>query len=275
MKVITLIVLLVLAVSTYSQKLEKVWTTETTLTTNESALYNEDLDLVFVTCMGPIRNEVNGDGFISQINLDGEIVKLKWLTGLNDPKGMAIRDGKMYVSDLTELLVVDIKTATVEKRYTDPEGISDYFNDVTVTDDGKVFVTFSHGKHIYSLIDGDFKMWLSDPVLESINGIWAKGDKLYGGFHTLVEIDIETKAITELIQDAGGIDGIETLGNDRFIYSNWAGRVWVAEKGKAIKLLDTSEEELQAADLDYIPGKNLVLLPTFFGNKVVAYKLIW
>jgi hypothetical protein len=40
-----------------------------------------------------------------------------------------------------------------------------------------------------------------------------------------------------------------------------------------IKLLDTSEVEINTADIDYVPGKNMVLVPTFFTNRVDAYKL--
>jgi hypothetical protein len=42
--------------------------------------------------------------------------------------------------------------------------------------------------------------------------------------------------------------------------------------GETHLLLDTNESS-QTADIGYIPEENLVLVPTFFSNKVVAYKL--
>jgi hypothetical protein len=38
-------------------------------------------------------------------------------------------------------------------------------------------------------------------------------------------------------------------------------------------MLDTKEIESNTADIGFIPGENIVLVPTFFKNKVAAYKL--
>jgi hypothetical protein len=40
-----------------------------------------------------------------------------------------------------------------------------------------------------------------------------------------------------------------------------------------VVLSNTTEENIQAADLGYIPDKKWVLIPTFFDNRVVASKL--
>jgi len=40
-----------------------------------------------------------------------------------------------------------------------------------------------------------------------------------------------------------------------------------------VKLLDTTPQEINAADIDYIPSKNLLLVPTFFDDRVMAYEL--
>jgi len=45
--------------------------------------------------------------------LNGSIIELNWIAGLNAPKGMAIYDNssgssKLYVSDITDLVEIDI-----------------------------------------------------------------------------------------------------------------------------------------------------------------------
>jgi hypothetical protein len=60
--------------------------------------------------------------------------------------------------------------------------------------------------------------------------------------------------------------------NGEFIYSNWPGRIFVTKGTESIKLLDTVDKK-HTADIDYVPGKKLVLVPTFSGNSVEAYKL--
>jgi len=41
----------------------------------------------------------------------------------------------------------------------------------------------------------------------------------------------------------------------------------------AVALMDTSDQKINAADFEYIPDKNLHMVPTFFANTVVAYQL--
>jgi outer membrane protein assembly factor BamB len=273
MKITILLLLLAFTLSGSAQKLEKKWSTEKVLITPESVLYNSELGIVFVANMGEKRDVESGDGFISQMNLDGKITNLKWLTGLNDPKGMAVWQGKLYVSDINKLVVIDIKTAKVEKNY--PMADAKFLNDVTVCKNGMVFVSDSHDQHIYALKDDEFSLWLIDEKLKGVNGLWAELGKLYAGNGSVWEIDIETKTLTELFDGAGGIDGLETIGNGNFIFSNWAGRIFVSDNGKVVKLVDTSEAKINTADLDFIPEKKMVLVPTFFGNSVDAYELVW
>jgi hypothetical protein len=43
--------------------------------------------------------------------------------------------------------------------------------------------------------------------------------------------------------------------------------------GCPVVLMDTSARKINAADFEYIPGENLVIVPTFFCNRIVAYQL--
>ena len=271
MRTLALFTLMIIALQSNAQQLTELWSTPQTLKVPESILYNAGLDLAFVACMGEEHNEKTGDGYIAQINLDGEIVNESWLSGLNDPKGMAIREGKLYVSDMNELVVIDIENAAVDTSYLIPD--ASFLNDVTVCGNGVVFVSDSHEQHIYALKDSTFSLWLNDPKLEGVNGLWATGGNLYAGNNSVWAIDPKTKSIAQLFSGAGGIDGLETIGNRNFIFSNWSGRIYISDNGKVIKLLDTSEIEINTADIDYVPGKNLVLVPTFFTNRVDAYEL--
>ncbi|MDA3928665.1 MAG: hypothetical protein PF541_06865, partial [Prolixibacteraceae bacterium] len=251
MKISILLLILVVAISSNAQTLEKIWSSDAELKTPESVLYNAEFDVAFVANMGAERTPNDGDGFISQMNLDGKITKLKWLSGLNDPKGMAVWEGKLYVSDTKELVVIDIKTATIEKKY--PIAKAKFLNDVTVCKNGMVFVSDSHDQHIYVLHEGTFKLWLMDEKLAGVNGLWAEAGKLYAGNSSVWEIDLSTKEMKELFNGTGGIDGLETIGNGNFIFSNWGGKIYVSDNGKVVKLIDNSEQKLNTADLDYIP----------------------
>ncbi len=87
------------------------------------------------------------------------------------------------------------------------------------------------------------------------------------------EVDKNTKSLSKIADGLVGGDGIIPVGKD-FTISNWNGEInHVSANGQVKKLLDTKTEKVNAADIEYIPELNLLLVPTFFANKVVAYEV--
>ena len=43
--------------------------------------------------------------------------------------------------------------------------------------------------------------------------------------------------------------------------------------GKIIVLIDTTASKINSADLEYVQSRRLLLIPTFFDNRVMAYKV--
>ena len=41
-----------------------------------------------------------------------------------------------------------------------------------------------------------------------------------------------------------------------------------------VKLLDTTEKNINSADIGYHAKEDLILVPTFFDNRVVAYRVV-
>jgi hypothetical protein len=128
-------------------------------------------------------------------------------------------------------------------------------------------------KKIHLLKDGEFSVWLHSETFNRPNGLFAENDKLYVGDHEIFEIDMATKEIKSIIKDAGGVDGLEKTHEGDFIFSHWAGRIFLQKGNQTIKLMDTSEQNINTADIDYAIKLQLVLVPTFFDNRVIAYKI--
>ena len=80
---------------------------------------------------------------------------------------------------------------------------------------------------------------------------------------------------SELIfKETGSIDGLKRFGDNGFIFSDWTGNVYVVDKdGKKEKILDTTPEKINAADFEYIPELNLIVIPTFLHNSLMAYEV--
>ncbi len=267
---LTLFLLIILYSTSFSQKLTKIWSASDGLKTPESALYDDATNSIDVSNINGNASEKDGNGFISVLSADGKIKSLHWVTGLNAPKGQAIFNGNLYVADIDELVVINIKEAKITKRYKVEN--AKFLNDVTAGEDGTVFVSDMNDNKIYALQQGKLTLWLEHQSLDKPNGLWAEKGQLYIGTGQILQVDISTKKVSVLVDNCGGIDGLEKLNDDNFIYSNWQGRIFMTKGAKSIKLLDTVDK-LNTADIDFVPGKNLVLVPTFLGNSVDAYSL--
>ncbi len=262
--------LVIFGLDTYSQNLTKIWTTGEGLKTPESVLFDQATGNIYVSNINGNPSEKDGNGFMSILNVEGKIKNLHWVTGLNAPKGQAIYNGLLYVADIDELIVISMNDAKIIQRYKIEN--AKFLNDVTVSEDGTIFVSDSQDNKIYALSNNRLSLWLDDKLLNNPNGLWAEKGQLYIGTGQILQADIKTKKITVIAEQCGGIDGLEKLNDGNFIYSNWQGRIFITKGAESIKLLDTVDKQ-NTADIDFVPGKNMVLVPTFFANSVEAYTL--
>jgi sugar lactone lactonase YvrE len=257
--------------------LTKAWTTPEDLTTCESTLYYPEEDIIFVSNINGKPQEKDGNGFISKLSTDGNIIELKWVDGLNAPKGMAIQNGKLYVSDISELVQIDLATATVTGRYT-IEGAS-FLNDVAINNEGKVFVTGSDMGGIYTVEDDALVTWLEHEDFKRPNGLYAIEDTLFVAFAgdgIFRAVHMGTKEMTKLAEGLGRSDGIAPDGKGNFFVSSWSGAVFFIPEGQQpIEILNTEQQGLNSADIDYMKDEQLLLVPTFQGNTVEAYKVTY
>jgi len=256
-----------------AQKLEKIWTTPDGLKTPESVLYDDEKDVIYVANINGDPAEKDGNGFISILSPDGKIKNLEWVKKLNAPKGMAIYKGKLYVADIDLLVEIDIEKGKIVNKYNAPGAV--FLNDVTACTNGMIFVSDTRTAKIHALHQGEFKVWLEGKPLEAPNGLLAEKGKLYIGDNNIYEADILTRKISLLIEDAGGVDGLEKDNKGNFVFSNWPGRIFIHVDGENVKLLDTTAEEINSADIDFVHKSDDILVPTFFKNHVVAYKIKW
>lgn len=255
-----------------AQKLEKIWETPKGLQTPESVLYDEERDVIYVANINGDPAEKDGNGFISILKPNGTIQNLEWIKNLNAPKGMAIFKGNLYVSDIDQLVEIDIDKGKITNKYDAPGAV--FLNDVAACMNGMIFVSDTRTAKIHVLQQGEFKVWLEGKPFETPNGLLTEKGKLYVGDKNIYEVDILTQKIKMLIADAGGVDGLEKDNDGNFVFSNWPGKIFIYKDGEMIKLWDSTAQEINTADIDYVHKTGQVLVPTFFNNRVVAYKII-
>jgi hypothetical protein len=258
----------------YTLTLAKKWESDTLFKVPESVLYDPLRNVIYVANINGKSGEKDGNGFISRLLPDGRIEELEWISGLDAPKGMGLYQDKLYVADLTAVVVIDLKNGKIEKRIEVP-GAS-FLNDLTIDTDGHVYISDSQTLRVYRLTDDIPRVWKEHTEWQKPNGLLA----LEGALHL---IDMNNGKLYELSYKNGGIrtlataipsgDGIVAIGKDEYLISNWNGEILHVHKGNVHKILDTKAEKKQAADIWYIPSERLLLVPTFFANTVAAYTL--
>jgi hypothetical protein len=251
------------------------WQTDTIFKVPESVLYNEADKFLYVSNINGKADSVDGNGFISRMTLDGKIDKLEWVTGLDAPKGMGVYDGKMYVTDIHNLVIIDIASATIEKSI--KVDSSQFLNDITVNAKGDVYFTDSDAKRIYVYKEGVVSLWTKNPMLLKPNGLFALENSLRvidmetGLFY---DADYTTKKLTGVAQNLPGGDGVMQISKSEYLISCWPGEVYYINDTLVEKILDTKAAKLNAADAWYVDTENLLIIPTFFGNSVMAYTIV-
>ncbi len=86
-------------------------------------------------------------------------------------------------------------------------------------------------------------------------------------------ISYKDKKLTEKGDSLTSGDGIVMVGKNEFLISNWNGEInHLNGKGEVKKLLDTKDEKVNSADIEYSSKGNVLFVPTFFKNTVVAYE---
>ncbi len=247
-----------------------LWETADSLMTNESVLFDDATGTIYVSNIeGQDPLGKDGKGSIGIISQDGKIVNPAWVSGLNAPKGMAISNGKLYVTDIDEFVEIDIATAKVSNKWK-VEG-AQFLNDVAAHNGTVYFTDMTTGK-VHAYADGAIST-ISEGN-ESINGIAVATDgTIYGLDASGLKKWNADGTTTVLNTNVTGGDGLVILGDGNFIASRWQGEIWFANDSTQTLMLDTKAAESNTADIGYNAAEMVVYVPTFFKNKVAAYKL--
>jgi hypothetical protein len=92
----------------------------------------------------------------------------------------------------------------------------------------------------------------------------------------LSSIDFITKKVTVINEKIKAGDGISFASLPGYYFaSDFFGEIYMINPDSTeVSLLNTKGQKSNTADLTYIPGINLLIVPTFDKNCVVGYRMI-
>src|SRR3954463_7561030 len=157
-----------------NKELVKLWETDTILKVPESVLLDKEKKIIYFSNIDGQPLDKDSKGSIGTCDLEGKNINNNWVKGISAPKGMAIFSGLMYVSNIDEVVVIDIAKAEIKKRIPITGAI--FLNDVTINSKGIVYVSDSKTEKIHR-IEGDV---VTDFVSgqPNANGVLAVGEDL-------------------------------------------------------------------------------------------------
>lgn len=255
----------------------------------EVALWDPASQAWYVSSYGGYTlDQVNreGDGFISKLDKDGNDVPGEFVTGLNSPYDMDVFKGKLFVADTSELVVIDVKTARVDRKIKvgNTNGI---LNGVAVDpSNGDVYVSGWTDDTIYKVTGAATKkpkasIFMRSPALETPNDMLIEAGRIVvtadgPGFFTssfdptqgrLLAIDRRTRKIKALTERFGVPDGIVRDGRSYFTNDYMTGRI--LRVGPQGQLQTVSQHPPGTAELSWDPKRRLMSIVQSPENMVI------
>lgn len=251
----------------------------------ESVLYDEANDRIIIGNMGSMAPEAGTDGYLSIVSTGGELIEKQWLTGLRDPKGMAIVGNTLYVADSNGLVQISLSDGKIARTIALEGAI--FPNDVAADADGNVYVSDLMGEAIYKVTDGTAERWVHDEALTLPNGLFVDGQTLIVGsmganmdpqtFQTetpggIIIVDLLSKQVTpvENASGLGGLDGVAMIGDMVLVNDNPTGTIYAWGEGD-LPADDVTTLAPGAADMSAYG--NTLLVPLMMNGELVSLSI--
>ena len=119
-------------------QLQPSWTLTEGIGAPAGAIYDPVTREIYISQISGEGDKKDGDGLISRVDVHGNVRKIGWVSGLNAPKGLALDDRTLWVSDIDEIVDVDVSAGKVRRRIPIPG--ARFLTGVAVDAKGVVYV---------------------------------------------------------------------------------------------------------------------------------------
>ena len=255
----------------------EAWESGEQFKTPESVVWDPEREQFYVSNYDALQTgPASGAQTVSRVSAQGELLESEWISGLHNPTGMVLQGERLWVVDRQAVVEVNVATGEVVKRHAMPEG--GFPNDIALSPDGDLYVSDPGLNQIHRIRGEEVSVWIDDPEIEDPNGLCADRTFLYVGNNgdgRVKAVNLETKEVRTVTRLGSGIiDGLALDRDGDLLATHWQGRVFrITADGDVEKLIDTSVLGRFLADFGYLPESNRIVVPTFYGNRLVAYDL--
>jgi gluconolactonase len=239
MKKLALLALLLASITSHAK--DPIPVKITGLKSPESVVQDKD-GIIYISEIGEFGKD--GDGQISKVDKKGNVTV--FAKGMDDPKGITLMNGKLYVADKMRVLEVNPDgTWQVYGAQMAFPSTPVFLNDIEADKLGNLYVSDSgnlkEGGQIFKIAKNGVISVVVDsqnPDIKAPNGLWFEGrnNLLSVDFETgiLYRVNINDGKTTKIAEGFGGGDGIVKTKSGKVYISDWKnGVINVLAGGKA------------------------------------------
>lgn len=242
-------------------------------------------DYIFVSSINGSPRAKNSKGYISKVASDGSSVNLKFIDGseygytLHAPKGMAIRDSVLYVTDIDFVrgfhVEQGINVANINLAPYGAKGL----NDIAVDKEGNLLVTDTLTGRIFKIDreTEEITIFLHSPMIQTPYGISVlpTGAILVSSYIDRTIWLLDNKKLTKLWEDKNGLMNAYGIDYDRqgnIYFSDFTyDKIYILNwKGEITPLQDNFNQPVKIC-LDR--KNNILFVPEYGAHRVKAIKL--
>ena len=237
----------------------------------ESVAVDSRNNILYVSNINGMPDEKDSSGFITRVMLSGEILDTLNIPYLNAPKGMAVLGSMLYVADIDRVIEYDIDRGNVAKIY-QPEG-AQFLNDITVDAENNIYVSDTKAGRIYKIANQTIVPYLTDSLCVGANGMCrADANIAMGAAERIMVVNPLNSRSKVFAKLDFTPDGLKYHNDTTFIASDFVGNIFAVTPKRCTKLV-SAREGVNAADFEYLPEQNILIVPTFFNNTIDIYEI--
>ena len=236
----------------------------------ESIFFDKGSNYFYVSNINGKSLEKDGNGFISVLSYEGEVIEDKLVDGLNAPKGIFVKSNLIHIIDINQLIVFNLESREKEVIKEFNNAVS--LNDIAIYDnDKRIFISDFLGNKLFE-INEDMEVH-EYPIIRP-NGLYIYDNQLYIGTFQQNEngqifklnLNDENAKIESYLTNIGYCDGIY-IDDDIIVISNFNNELKLIEK-KSNKIISKAKSEKYNFG-DFYYSDSLIVSPSMKSSEIL------